>query len=525
MPAAQSPETLIAENISKRYGSTLAVNDASFTVRRGELIGIAGHNGAGKSTILKVVNGAVAGDSGTVTINGVQRPAGTTVAHPERVGVRTVYQELSLCDSLRVEETAAVFDRSATGFGWRASAWRNLAAILDEMFPDHGIRRDAKIRDLSLARRQMIECASAMLESTVSPSLVILDEPTSSLDATSTASFYAYLKRRAADGLSAIVTTHRLNEMIEHLSRIYIMRDGRVLGEQAASEATKESLVRAMGIAAHQADHSEQNRMPTREVSSRTGPAGAVVVGIEQHGVPAGLTSLEIRSGEIVGFAGLEGHGQLEVLEAILAASSRSRSGSKGRKRTVSETVSVVGDAAYVSGDRGVRGIFPQWDGAKNVTFSSLKSLTVGGVIRSGAERRMVNTWWGDLAIKGRAADPITSLSGGTQQKALMARAIAQDADLLLLEDPTRGVDQATKDDVYALLRRQADAGQCVVWYSTENEELRICDRVFVFQGGKIIATLEDAEPTEDEILALSFASETAGDAQSLDQEGLARHS
>lgn len=518
MPEPHGPATLVVEGVSKRYGSTLAVNDASFTVGRGELIGIAGHNGAGKSTILKVVNGAVAGDGGSVTVDGVRRAAGTTVAHPERIGVRTVYQELSLCDSLRVEETAAVFDRSAKGFGWRNVAWRNLKAVLDDMFPDHGIRRDARIRDLSLARRQMIECASAMLESSVPPSLVILDEPTSSLDATATATFYAYLKRRAADGLSAIVTTHRLNEMIDNLSRIYVMRDGRVLGEHDARTATKESLVRAMGLAAHQTEHTHSAAAPMDEAAAPTTPraerSGAAVVDIEQQDAPDGLAVLAIHRGEIVGFAGLEGHGQLEVLETILAASKRSHHGSKGRKRIPAQSVSVVGDAAYVSGDRGVRGIFPQWDGGKNVTFSSLKDLTIAGVIRPGAERRMVRTWWDRLAIKGTAADPITSLSGGTQQKALMARAIAQEADLLLLEDPTRGVDQATKDDVYALLRRQADAGQCVVWYSTENEELRNCDRVFVFQGGTIVATLEDAAPTEDEILALSFASASTDAAQ-----------
>ena len=521
MPEPQSPETLVVDGVSKRYGSTLAVNDASFTVRRGELIGIAGHNGAGKSTILKVVNGAVAGDGGTVTVDGVTRAASAALAHPERIGVRTVYQELSLCDSLRVEETAAVFDRSAKGFGWRTTAWRNLSTVLDDMFPEHGIRRNDRIRDLSLARRQMIECASAMLESTVAPSLVILDEPTSSLDATATATFYAYLRRRAAGGLSAIVTTHRLNEMIDNLSRIYVMRDGRVLGEHDAATATKESLVRAMGLAAHQAEHARAGGEQAEGVAAtdtRTDHAGSVVVDIEQYDAPNGLATLAIRTGEIVGFAGLEGHGQLEVLEAILAASRRSRRGSRGRKRIASRSVSVVGDAAYVSGDRGVRGIFSQWDGGKNVTFSSLKDLTVAGVIRPGAERRMVRTWWDGLAIKGAAADPITSLSGGTQQKALMARAIAQEADLLLLEDPTRGVDQATKDDVYALLRRQADAGQCVVWYSTENEELRNCDRVFVFQGGRIIATLDDAAPTEDEILALSFASESANQSRASEQ-------
>jgi ribose transport system ATP-binding protein len=152
-----------------------------------------------------------------------------------------------------------------------------------------------------------------------------------------------------------------------------------------------------------------------------------------------------------------------------------------------------------------VRGIFPIWDVARNISFSDLGRLTSGGLIKPKAERELVDEWFSRLGIKGTPTDPITSLSGGTQQKALMARAMAVDSDLLLLEDPTRGVDQATKNEVYELLHRQAREGQTIVWYSTENEELRNCDRVFVFRVGKIVATLKGEEATEDAVIALSF--------------------
>ena len=513
MPDQSPPDTLVVQGVSKRYGSTLAVNDASFTVGRGELIGIAGHNGAGKSTILKVVNGTVAGDSGTVTIGGIERPAGTTVAHPENLGVRTVYQELSLCASLRVDETAAIFDHSAQGLSWRATAWRNLRSVLDEMFPGHGIRRDVKIQDLSIARRQMIECASTLIESTTPAQLIILDEPTSSLDTSSTASFYAYLKKRAALGVSVIITTHRLHEMIDNLSRIYVMRDGRVLSEQVAATATKDSLVTAMGLAAHESSRVSapiSGGAPVSTTDAQPATAGEVVVRLEQPSGDNRTEVFEIHRGEIIGFAGLEGHGQLLALEAVHRASARRKRGRRAPKRTIHHAVSVVGDSAYVSGDRGIRGIFPLWDVATNISFSSLSKLTTGGLIRPGAEDRLVGEWYSRLGIKGSSTDPITSLSGGTQQKALMARAMAVGSDLLLLEDPTRGVDQATKSEVYDLLRRQADAGQTIVWYSTENEELRNCDRVFVFRVGMIVATITGAEATEDAVIALSFGGQEA---------------
>ncbi|WP_438354337.1 ATP-binding cassette domain-containing protein [Microbacterium sp. CJ88] len=512
MPDGASADTLVVSGVSKSYGSTRAVNDASFRVGRGELIGIAGHNGAGKSTILKVVNGAVAGDGGQVTVNGIARPAQETVAHPEKLGVRTVYQELSLCASLRVDETAAVFDHSARGFGWRRAAWTNLERVLDEMFPGHGIRRDAKIRDLSIARRQMIECASTMVDGAQPPALVILDEPTSSLDAAATASFYAYLKKRAADGVSAIITTHRLHEMIDNLSRIYVMRDGRVLGEQPAAEATKASLVTAMGVASHEHAAAAPARDTARVTSTDAAPpsTGDVVVRIEQ-GADADREVFEIRSGEIIGFAGLEGHGQLTALEALYRAARPS--GHTATRRTPHQSVTVTGEGAYVSGDRGVRGIFPIWDVASNISFSSLSKVTAGGLIRPRAERALVDEWYGRLGIKGRPSDVITSLSGGTQQKALMARAMSVESSILLLEDPTRGVDQSTKSEVYAMLRGQADAGQTIVWYSTENEELRNCDRVFVFHVGRIVATIRGEEATEDAVIALSFGADDSSPA------------
>lgn len=516
MSDQSSPDTLVVHGVSKRFGSTLAVDDASIRVGRSELIGIAGHNGAGKSTILKIVNGMIAGDSGSVTVDGVERPAGTTVAHPEKIGVRTVYQELSLCASLRVDETAAVFDHSATGPSWRMTAWRNLKSVLDEMFPDHGIRKDVRIKDLSIARRQMIECASTMVDGTRPASLVILDEPTSSLDASATSSFYAYLRRRTAQGLSAIITTHRLHEMIDNLSRIYVMRDGRVLSEQPASDATKESLVLAMGLPAHESARPAERIRDDEAVSTVTAEPrtdGEVVIRIEQRHDDRDAEVFEVREGEIIGFAGLEGHGQLTALEALYRASSRGRTAT-GVKRTAHHTMSVKGDGAYVSGDRGVRGIFPIWDVASNISFSALSRITVGGLIKPKAERRMVKEWFDRLGIKGVPEDGIVSLSGGTQQKALMARAMAVESDVLLLEDPTRGVDQATKVEVYDLLHAQARKGQTIVWYSTENEELRNCDRVFVFQVGRIVATIKGEEATEDAIIALSFGGETADAAE-----------
>ena len=277
-----------------------------------------------------------------------------------------------------------------------------------------------------------------------------------------------------------------------------------------------------MGLAAHESSRvapiADSSTVTTTDARPTT--AGEVIVRLEQPGDDGASEVFEIRKGEIIGLAGLEGHGQLLALEAVYRASARRSGAVRAPRRTAHHAVSVTGDSAYVSGDRGVRGIFPLWDVATNISFSSLGKLTAGGLVKRRVEAALVHEWYSRLGIKGQSTDPITSLSGGTQQKALMARAMAVGSDLLLLEDPTRGVDQATKSEVYELLRGQAAEGQTIVWYSTENEELRNCDRVFVFRVGKIVATITGAEATEDAVIALSFGGQ---DVAPIDLEGAVR--
>jgi ribose transport system ATP-binding protein len=487
--AADTTSTLVVSGASKRFGTTQAVAGASLAVGRGELVGIAGHNGAGKTTLLNIVTGRVRADAGTVTLRGVTRDAAGRPGEPGASGIRVVHQELSLAPTLRIDEVAAVYDHGVRGLGWRRAGWRRLAAVLDEMFPEHGVRPSQLVQDLSLSRRQMVECACALLPGTEPPALVILDEPTSSLDAVATRSFYAYLRPRADAGLSAIVTTHRLQEMVDHLDRIYIMRDGRVIDEQHSGAASKETLVRAMGVASHQAVAAAERRPETKAARDEVRAEIAADDGSDLH----------LRAGELIGLAGLEGHGQLALLEAL--ASSR-----RTEKRTAHQRVKLSGSASYVSGDRGVRGILRHWSVASNLSVASLGRIARRGLISGAAEQRLVGEWHERLGIKGTAQDPIVSLSGGTQQKVLMARALATDSDVLLLEDPTRGVDQTTKEEFYGLLRGLAGDGKCVIWYSTENEELRRCDRVLVFRSGRIAGVLGGAEATEEEILSHSFA-------------------
>lgn len=513
------PVRFEADSISKRFGATQALSNASIQIQAGELVGLAGHNGAGKSTLLRVIAGLTTADEGSIRLAGRDMPIrrGYSPKMARDAGIRIVHQELSLCASLRVDESAAVVDRSIQGIRWRRGAWERLRQVLDEVFPGHGIRAHEHIADLSIARRQMVEIANAILPSSEGIALLILDEPTSSLDADATASLYRWLREStsATSRLSVIVTTHRLHEMLTYLDRVYVMRDGEVLNSTPTAKLTRDQLIADMGGAAELQDSGPQEPLtpPSRQgATADPGTAArdqgafhreSVAVSIRSLNTKLDDVTIEVHGGEIVGLAGLEGHGQRALLEAIFRAAT-----ARGYARR--QSIELSGRVAYVSGDRATSGVFKFWSVAENISIASLSSLARGGWISRTKTSKLVDTWSRRLQIRGADQAPILSLSGGNQQKALAARAVATRADVILLDDPTRGVDQGTKEQMYTIFREEADKGRCAVWYSTENEELINCDRIYVLRDGQIVDVLEGEERTEARIIAASFRQEAA---------------
>jgi ribose transport system ATP-binding protein len=206
--------------------------------------------------------------------------------------------------------------------------------------------------------------------------------------------------------------------------------------------------------------------------------------------------------GEVVGLAGLEGHGQREMLGRLYAAAGRAEAGARVR-----------GSVAYVAGDRQTEGVFPLWSVAENTTVRALRQITRRGFIDLAAEKRLAHEWIGRIGVRSDGDDArITTLSGGNQQKVLFARALASEATIVILDDPMRGVDVGTKSEVYGLIRREAETGRCFVWYATETEELRHCDRVYVFKSGRIVAALKAGEIAEERILDASFTETMPGE-------------
>jgi ribose transport system ATP-binding protein len=470
----------------KRFGAVRALEGVDFSVRAGECVGLVGHNGAGKSTLVQVLAGALEPDRGRIAVAGTPQ-AGYSVNRAQQLGIRCVFQELSLCPNLSVAENMAVNHPSLRGRGWRGRAAELIGTKLDEIFSGHDIDASDIVQELSIGRRQMVEVARAFTVTQTPLALVILDEPTSSLDARTAGQLLAFVRRFVATGRSCILISHLLGEVLGHADRIVVMRDGEVAAADDVSAFDRDTLMAAMGGSAR------ESAAPV----ARGAPRGERALRVRAR--PARQTDaaeLVAREGEIIGLAGLAGHGQTDLLLAVFEAAAHPVAG-----------IQVTAPVALVAGDRQSDGIFPLSSIAQNIGMRSLARLRYGLLISARREAELARFWKERIRIRTPSLDNnILSLSGGNQQKALFARALGSDARIILMDDPMRGVDIGTKLEVYDLLREEARSGRTFLWYTTETDELEHCDHVYVLRNGRIVADLGRSEVTEEKVIQSSFS-------------------
>jgi ribose transport system ATP-binding protein len=498
MPEGGSSNIVTLNGVEKSFGAVRALAGVDFAVGVGECVGLVGHNGAGKSTLMHILAGTLTPDTGEITV-GTETPKSYAVHLAHKLGIRCVFQELSLCPNLTVAENARVLHPAIAGWGWRNKAARLIRAKLDEIFPGHGIGTDAVVGDLAIGKRQMIEVARAFTVTEEPLRLVILDEPTSSLDSHRASQLLAHVRRVIATGAGCVLISHLLGEVLEYSDRIVVMRDGKVVTTHRAASFDREKLVLAMGATvAAKKQAAETTRAPrgTTPVRVRARPAN------QTDGV-----ELLAHEGEIVGLAGLSGHGQTALLLEIFRAAERSRPALLTRRNA---GIKVTDPVALIAGDRQTDGIFPLWSISENIGVRSLAGLRNGFLISSEREKSFAGKWQERIKIRSpNLGNNILSLSGGNQQKALFARALGSEAKILLMDDPMRGVDVATKLEVYELIRAEAAAGRTFLWYTTEMEELDNCDHVYVFRNGRIVADLHRGELNEERVIQSSFEEAT----------------
>ncbi|MEU1518331.1 sugar ABC transporter ATP-binding protein [Streptomyces sp. NPDC005811] len=500
------PEAVLAvDGLRKYFGPTVALEDAALRLFPGEVHALVGENGSGKSTLVKILSGVHRPDRGAMTADG--RPyTPRTPAQALRAGVDTVFQEVLGVENRTVLDNLWLgADRLlrpvARDTARREKAAGVLAALL--VAPP---ALDAPFGSLRLSDRQACGIARSLLRD---PKVLILDEATSALDHDSRTRLFALVKERAARGMSTVLITHRMDEIREIADRVTVLRSGRTVGTLGA-DWDHDEMIRLMsggphpvrdtttGIPAPSPDHVEQRPVVLRVVGARPRP-------------DADPCTAEFRRGEIVGLAGLEGHGQDEFLRLLVGHGDPDGvvrlQGERERRVTDPRRARDLG-IAYVARDRRGESILPWMSILDNFAVATTElDVRTGLLSERAAEGRFLH-YVERLAIKyGRASDAITTLSGGNQQKVVIARWLAADPDVLLLNDPTRGIDVGAKRDLYRLLRELSEQGLTVVMLSSEvDEHVELMDRVLVFREGSLATELARADLSRDRLVDAFFA-------------------
>ena len=487
------------EGISKRYGGVRALEKAELTIRAGRVHALLGENGAGKSTLIKIMSGVVAPDEGRMVLDGREvtfaNPAAATDA-----GIVCIFQELSLIPDLSVADNIIVAN-PPTRFGMiDRKAQRRLAEEALARAGAEDIHPSALVKDLPLSRRQMVEIAKALARK---PRLLILDEATSALTASDVEKVFRVLKRLREEGIALLYISHRMHEIAELADDCTVFRNGRNVASYEAGTKTDEQVVELM------IGREYRNVFPPKPPLQP--PTVQPVLEARNLSWPPRLNgvSLTVRPGEIVGLGGLDGQGQRELLLALFGVL-RGVGGEvlvDGKSTSINSPRAAKAEGigmALIPEDRKTEGLMLPMPVRDNLSFAAMTRFARGGVIDGTAERRAIDEMVKLLAIKTDGiAVPVGSLSGGNQQKVVIAKWLMRKPRIILLNDPTRGIDVGTKQEIYALLRRLADEGAAILLYSTDYDELiGCCDRVLVMYDGAVRAELSGDGLNERALIA-----------------------
>ena len=492
-------DVLSVDGMAKRYGATVALDGVELRVRPGEVHALIGENGAGKSTLVGVLAGAVRPDHGVMHVSG-ERYAPDSPLAARRHGVALIHQELSLCPHLTVAENVMLGGEIAR-HGWidRARMRTRALELLDEL-PHPEIHPDRALGDLSLAARQIVEiCRTLAADARV----LLMDEPTSSLQAADVARLFALIRRLSARGIAVVYISHFLEEVRQIADGYTVLRDGRSVATGTIADTTNDELIaRMVGRAA-------TGLFPVR----RTRPDANVALAVRDLSAPPRLVraSFDLHRGEILGVAGLLGSGRTEMVRAIfgLEAPVAGTITHRGRTTNTARTADRVRDGVgYVSEDRKGEGLALPMSITDNLC-ATRPALAFGplGLLDLAAQRAHARRWIGELRMRAQSPrQPVRALSGGNQQKVALGRLLHQEAEVLLLDEPTRGIDIGSRAEIYEIIARQADAGCGVLVVSSYLPELLgLCDRIAVMCRGRLSDARPVAEWTPESVMSVAI--------------------
>lgn len=499
---APTTATLVATDLVKSYGPVKAVRGVSLECHPGEVLALVGENGAGKSTVAKMLAGAVAPTSGSVVVDGIALVSGS-VRQARGAGVRCAFQELALVPDWTVAENLSLPDGSPLrGFSQTRSV-EAATLLLAELDLPHVDPR-ATVGSLSLAERQQVEIARAVAGS---PRVLILDEASSALTPPGVAWLFERIRDLTAAGGSVIYVSHRLGELAEIADRGTVLRDGAVAGHFTRGGWTDDELISMM------AGREAEAFFP--DPPERTGTAVALSVdNLRSEGLHG--VSLTLGAGEILGIGGLQGHGQAELLRSLFGAQPASADSWTVAGRSVSRTnpvKSVRLGLGYVPEDRKKEGLALELGVGENLLAPWLRGHQLGGAPRLARERGWVDRVLDTLSVRTRGPlEAAGALSGGNQQKLVFGRWLDRSRSVVLLHDPTRGIDVRAKQELYDAIVDLAREGVGIVWFSTEVEELvHVCHRVVVLYEGTVADELVGERLTADAVVGAAVGVKGAG--------------
>jgi len=479
--------------VQKRFGGAVALQGTNLSIRAGEIHALLGENGAGKSTMLKILAGVHVNDGGTIKLGGKDFRSGSPQDSIEQ-GIAVIYQEPSLFLDLTLAENVFIGRQPKKG---RIIDWKFAQNEAKRLFKELGVDLDPKrqARGLSIADQQVVEIAKAL---SMNANIILMDEPTAALSATEVERLMTVMKSLKAANKAVIFVSHRLDEVFAISDFITVMRDGATVSDNPVEKTDLQKVIKEM-----------VGRELTEMFPKTENKIGSVVLEVNDLTNPAYFRNISftVKKGEIVALAGLVGAGRSEVARAIFGVDKYETGSVKinGKALPAGSPVAAMKEKiALVPEDRRQQGLFMVAGVNRNISIESFTNLVDKGLINFKRERELTNTWKEKLSIKfSNQNDPVERLSGGNQQKTVLAKWLATDPDLLIVDEPTRGIDVATKAEVHRLINQAASEGKAVLMISSELPEvLGMADRIIVMREGRQVAELSRKEATQEKVIS-----------------------